>query len=411
MAWWASTRRHGISELRRVILASAGPSVRDWLEGQFAPVNIFVLTIRQILEAITLQYGTPTQREIDEWQLRLRDPLLVLADLEAHQAIFRKTLRKLPIVYRPTANQLFQQYLATLGGFPTCAASLSTFYSTNPDVNAHTIANVMPFLVTQLPFLTAAQGTTPHFSGSASNPPAPKPAKAKRDRTRRKQKPVKWNRNAAQGASSSATDPFVGTPLYQHMLGAIQHRDALLSGFGGPPPQPPAFGQQLVAGANQVSSSSQPPLLPGHRQGQGGWGPPREHYCFQHGYNNSHDGPDCNVMADNPNYTDADRAATSHHSSGGNPNVGPPVTGTSTPFPPPPPPVLYGGRRVWALSRWERELLGISPPVRRDPPNSPPISPAPPQLGHPVSSNDVDDDKKDEAPQQPVVAADSTPLF
>jgi hypothetical protein len=201
----------------------------------------------------------------------------------------------------------------------------------------------MPFLVTQLPFLTAAQGTTPHFSGSASNPPAPKPAKAKRDRTRRKQKPVKWNRNAAQGASSSATDPFVGTPLYQHMLGAIQHRDALLSGFGGPPPQPPAFGQQLVD-RNALGSSSQPPLLPGHRQGQGdGWGPPREFYCFQHGYNNSHAGPDCKVMADNPNYTDADRAATSHHSSGGNPNVGPPVTGTSSPSPPPPPPCLVWG--------------------------------------------------------------------
>ena len=52
---------------------------------------------------------------------------------------------------------------------------------------------------------------------------------------------------------------------------------------------------------------------------------PRQHYCFVHGFNLSHDGPACRVMDLDSRYTAAMKAATTPVGTGGNPNVGPPV--------------------------------------------------------------------------------------
>ena len=52
----------------------------------------------------------------------------------------------------------------------------------------------------------------------------------------------------------------------------------------------------------------------------------RPFYCFVHGFNISHDSPDCRVMSNDAQYTAAMRAATSPVGTGGNPNVGPPVS-------------------------------------------------------------------------------------
>ena len=51
----------------------------------------------------------------------------------------------------------------------------------------------------------------------------------------------------------------------------------------------------------------------------------RPFYCFVHGSNNSHPGSACKVMAQDQRYTPAMKATTSA-ATGGNPNVGPPVT-------------------------------------------------------------------------------------
>jgi hypothetical protein len=48
-------------------------------------------------------------------------------------------------------------------------------------------------------------------------------------------------------------------------------------------------------------------------------------YCFVHGFNTSHNGAQCKVMAQNPLYT-ADMKAATSSATGGNPNVGPPVS-------------------------------------------------------------------------------------
>ncbi len=52
---------------------------------------------------------------------------------------------------------------------------------------------------------------------------------------------------------------------------------------------------------------------------------PRAHYCWLHGWNNTHSGATCNVVGQNPAYTVQMRNATGPDGTGGNPRVGVPV--------------------------------------------------------------------------------------
>jgi hypothetical protein len=52
---------------------------------------------------------------------------------------------------------------------------------------------------------------------------------------------------------------------------------------------------------------------------------PRPYYCWLHGYNNTHDGCNCNVMGANREYTSQMKAATSPNGTSGNLKLGIPV--------------------------------------------------------------------------------------
>ncbi len=55
-------------------------------------------------------------------------------------------------------------------------------------------------------------------------------------------------------------------------------------------------------------------------------GRPRQYYCWLHGWNNTHNGGQCNVMGANQEYTPQMKAATSPNGTGGNPKIGVPVS-------------------------------------------------------------------------------------
>jgi hypothetical protein len=87
---------------------------------------------------------------------------------------------------------------------------------------------------------------------------------------------------------------------------------------------------------------------------------PHPHYCFVHGYNVSHDGPACRVMASNPWYTAAMKAATAPVGTGGNPFVSLP------------PPCAY---RAFTPLVPPRTVLSLLPPMTRlQAPGLPPVS-------------------------------------
>jgi hypothetical protein len=53
---------------------------------------------------------------------------------------------------------------------------------------------------------------------------------------------------------------------------------------------------------------------------------PRPFFFWLHGWNISHNSPDCRVMASNPQYTEVMGSATDPEGNGVNPHVGPPVS-------------------------------------------------------------------------------------
>ncbi len=53
--------------------------------------------------------------------------------------------------------------------------------------------------------------------------------------------------------------------------------------------------------------------------------PPRDYYCWLHGWNNTHHGGTCSIMGTNQAYTPAMRSARSPEGTGGNPKTGVPV--------------------------------------------------------------------------------------
>jgi hypothetical protein len=53
--------------------------------------------------------------------------------------------------------------------------------------------------------------------------------------------------------------------------------------------------------------------------------PPRDYYCWLHGWKNTHHGGTCNIMGTNQAYTPAMRSARGPDGTGGNPKIGVPV--------------------------------------------------------------------------------------
>ncbi len=103
---------------------------------------------------------------------RLREPLLeplkALAELETFMAKFKlNTLKLTASGYGKSPYDYFEAFLTTLQSFPRVATSMSTFYAQHPRVADHTIANLFPFLIPQIPFLLAQSNASP-FSGAAT---------------------------------------------------------------------------------------------------------------------------------------------------------------------------------------------------------------------------------------------------
>ena len=169
----------------------------------------------------------------------------------------------------------------------------------------------------QIPHLIAQTGTAP-FSGGAATP-ALKGNKGKRNNGnpgKRQQRPKaawgNWQTSASPGGFAGAgfqaqTPPtFLGSDREAEYIAEIQQLRTMLA-----PTPANAFFMQNHAYAVQNASSAVRP---------------RPFYCGVHGWNVSHNGTECRLVAGDSRYTDAMRAATTHEGTGGNPKVGPPVS-------------------------------------------------------------------------------------
>jgi hypothetical protein len=128
------------------------------------PLPLYAITPAQIVTTMITLYGVATGTDLQ----RLREPLLEpLNDLEPFMAKFKlNTLKLTASGYGKSPYDYFEAFLTTLQGFPIVATSMSTFYAQHPRVADHTIANLFPFLIPQIPFLLAQSNASP-FSGAS----------------------------------------------------------------------------------------------------------------------------------------------------------------------------------------------------------------------------------------------------
>ena len=209
----------------------------------------------------------------------------------------------------------FKSFLETVSGFPSIALSMPGYYIMYPAILQQSLATLFPYLETLRDHLVRSDTASP-FSGAARGSPAPslrdrRPRKPKKGKQQQQQQQPqqqqqqqlhryqhpRWGPNGP--VAFAATPPAPAVPDVAPYLAEIQRLNEAMACMATTPP----------ANAHMSSSSR-----------------PRQFYCWLHGWNNTHNGGQCNVMGSNHEYTQQMKAATSPNGTGGNPKIGIPVS-------------------------------------------------------------------------------------
>ncbi len=252
----------------------------------------------------------------------LQEPLKAVADLERHMDIFMLAAKKMTLSGQgEQPYEYFEAFLATVEAFPVVAGSMSTYYAVQPTADHQTIEPLFPYLKAQHPYMLQTAGASP-FSGAATPPAAPM---AKTTKKAKNAKRAVWGPYGQQRAphhqgnfSGGAQGPHVVPWDPQSAMAEIQRLNALLMAQAHVTVPAAMMAENFNAYGTHTGSREPVPQV--HYVGM-----VRSFYCYVHGSNTSHPGPVCKVMAQDPRYTVDMKTATSA-ATGGNPNVGPPVT-------------------------------------------------------------------------------------
>ena len=301
--------------LTAALLASIGTDNKTYLEATMHPVPVYSLSPRQIVEAMFLQHGQTTGPDLQ----KLRDPLLKLlpamAELETHMNLFMLASVKLTASgHGENPYRYFEMFLESVKGFPVIRQQLPGFFTAYPTVNRQTITVLFPFLRPLITHMMAESSASP-FSGAATAPPKTTPNRRQKQRKTGKERKQQWGQWTAYGqpafpshcagAFQQAQTPplFLGQDREAAYVAELQRCYAAMA---------------TTAPAEHVFAATQ------HTWNQNGFSAggtsvsprPRKFYCGLHGWNNSHDSPQCNVMAKDPSYPAVLRSATTHEGTG-----------------------------------------------------------------------------------------------
>jgi hypothetical protein len=276
----------------------------------------------QIVKAMFTEHGVLAGTDLARLRAPLQEPLSALADLERHMNKFMLAAKKLTASGQgKTSYEYFEVFMETVQDFPVVPQSMSTYYAVQPTVDMQTIDSLFLYLKSQHPYMLRTSGASP-FSGAVT--PAPAPAAAKHQR-HKKGKQQKWGPNEAQ-RTRKHRGSFAGNAQGPHGLSLealslqsqVQQLTALLAQSNA---NVAAAMMDENFGSSSVATGYGVPTVPSAFFGTQA----RPFYCYVHGYNNSHNSAQCNVMAQDPQYT-ADMRAAISPATEGNPNVGPPVS-------------------------------------------------------------------------------------
>ena len=327
----ATDRNHAYNvagtRLSAALLASIGEANKTHLQSVLPGIALYALLPRQVIDAMVARHGILTSDDVNRLRLPLSSPLTSLADLLTHQEKYLLASQRLTRNGQgETPFKYFEMYLETLKGFPLVLHSMTPYYAANPGIQTQNLGTLFPFLEGMHQFLLKTNPSSP-FSGAVvktnSNP------RTQRKDNRRMPKPANARPNAPRGtrmgwgprgptalhASSSVEaaltpDPYLSSSAYLARIDALTARIASMEAH-----QPYNANFDMPVPPSLHTNSS---LFSESR--------PRAHYCWLHGWNNSHPGVQCQVMTRSDEYTNEMRLASGPLGTGGNPKVGVPVS-------------------------------------------------------------------------------------
>ncbi len=257
--------------------------------------------------------------------VRLRNPFqspdIIVKPAEPYEFI---------LVGKPAFDMVnfFKLFLETVSCFPSVALCMPGYYVQYPAILQQSLATLFPYLEKMQDRLVRSDSASP-FSGAAKGNTV-KTQKAKKSaqrppRTHGKQhqhpNPTRWGPNGPVVFYAAAPPP---TPIMPTDVAWCiienQRLNTALAAMGGSSSVSGHFGMPVppIPPANAYLSSTPKP---------------RPYFCWLHGYNNTHNGCNCNVMGANREYTSQMKAATSPNGTGDDPKIGVPVCLHRSPSP------------------------------------------------------------------------------
>ncbi len=209
-----------------------------------------------------------------------------------------------------TPFKYFEMFLDTLKGFPLVLHSMTPYYAANPGICTQTLATLFPFLEGMLPFLIRNDSDSP-FSGAVTkaNTPTKPPRNRPNRRANRSPKPAnvrphapvyptttRWSPHGPVAMSAASSSSSESDPAHAINAAEIARLNGIIADMVGSPSKDAYFGMSVP-----IPTYPNATLLSESR--------PRAHYCWLHGWNNTHPGARCYVMGQNPAYTVAMRNA------------------------------------------------------------------------------------------------------
>ena len=321
------------SSLSNALLASIGDTNETYLKTVFPAQRTYMLTPREIVDTMTAKHGVATSDDISKLREPLHRALTSLSDLTGHMDRFLLASQRLTRSGQGEKDyRYFELFLESVSSFPSVALCLPGYYLQCPAILQQSLATIFPYLEKLRDHLIRSDPASP-FSGSArgGNPAnGSSKGKNKKGNKPKQQQPqrqpsiyplylpppqrtqrARWS---PQGpVAFSASSDIVNTPPdYPTHISEMQEIRAMLAAMTTSPMQGLYNGMPVPPDQHPHTS-----LLSST--------PPREFYCWLHGWNNTHHGCTCNVMGANQAYTPAMRSARGPDGTGGNPKIGVPV--------------------------------------------------------------------------------------
>ena len=310
------------SALTTALLDSVGEANRTLLRTAFPTLKPYMLTPRQVVDTMCLKHGVASSDDVSALKEPLSRALTSLSNLSNHMDSFLLASQRLTRSGQgETDFSYFKAFLETVSGFPSIALAMPGYYVTYPAILQQSLATLFPYLETLRDHLVRSDTASPFSGAAAQRNRRPKKGKQQQQQQLQPQQQQrqpqqqhqhrypKWSPTGPVAFTAATTADLARNPADVAEIQRLNEAMAAIgssSGYGTqygmlPPPTPPA---------NAYMSSS---------------ARPRQFYCWLHGWNNTHNGAQCNVMGADRAYTQQMKSATTPNGTGGNPKIGVPV--------------------------------------------------------------------------------------